>query len=83
LLDGRFVDNEGFKSGNTKLYSYAYTAGNRMAITFWNDTKTPQKPEITADGYKLESGNWQDPTWKGADHEIAPGDVAVMVFDKQ
>jgi hypothetical protein len=83
LLDGRFVDNEGFTSGNTNLASYAYLAGNRMAITFWNDSGAPQKPEINAPGYKLESANWQDAKWQGIDHQVAPGDVAVMVFAKQ
>ena len=54
-----------------------------MAVTLWNDSGAPQKPEINAPGYKLESANWQDASWKGTDHEIAPGDVAVMVFAKQ
>jgi hypothetical protein len=82
LLDGRFVDNEGFTSGNTNVASYAYLAGNRMAITLWNPTDKPQKPAITANGYKLQSANWQDPKWEGTDHEIAPGDVAVLVYSK-
>lgn len=82
LLDGKFVDNEGFTSGNTNVRSYAYLAGNRMAITLWNNSATPQKPDITAKGYKLESANWQDSKLTGPDHEIAPGDVAVMVYTK-
>jgi hypothetical protein len=82
LLEGKFVDNEGFTSNNTKVASYAYLAGNKMAITLWNSGTTPQKPEIAAKGYKLESANWQDPTWTGTDHQINPGDVAVLVFSK-
>jgi hypothetical protein len=83
LMDGRFVDNEGFTSGNTNLSSYAYLGGNRMAITLWNDSQTPQKPEINVKGYKLQSANWQDPKLKGTDHEIAPGDVALLVYTKK
>jgi hypothetical protein len=83
LLDGKFVDNEGFTSGNTNLFSYSYLGGNRMAVTLWNDSGAPQKPEINAPGYKLESANWQDSKWEGTDHQIAPGDVAVMIFAKQ
>lgn len=83
LLEGRFVDNEGFTSDNTNISSYAYLAGNRMAITLWNSTSEPQKPLIVAKGYTLESANWQDPKWVGTDHQILPGDVALMVFKKQ
>jgi hypothetical protein len=82
LLNGRFVDNEGFTSQNTKVFSYAYLAGNRMAITLWNPTDAPQKPAITVKGYTLESANWQDPELKGTDHEIQPGDIALFVYKK-
>jgi hypothetical protein len=82
LLEGCFVDNEGFKTNNTNVSAYAYIAGNRMAITLWNSTKVPQKPVIVADGYTLESANWQNPGWQGTDHEILPGDVALFVFKK-
>jgi hypothetical protein len=83
LLDGRFVDNEGFTSENANVSSYSYLAGNRMAITLWNSTNEPQKPLITANGYTLESANWQDPKWEGTDHQILPGDVALLVFKKK
>jgi hypothetical protein len=82
LLNGRFVDNEGFTSQNTKVSSYAYLAGNRMAITLWNSGDAPQKPAITVKGYALESANWQDPELTGTDHEIQPGDIALFVFKK-
>ena len=82
LLEGRFVDNEGFTSGNEKVSAYSYLAGNRMAITLWNSTAEPQKPVITVNGYKLESANWQDPDLKGTDHQIMPGDVALFVFTR-
>jgi hypothetical protein len=83
LLDGRFVDNEGFTSENANVFSHSYLAGNRMAITLWNSTNEPQKPLITANGYTLESANWQDPKWDGTDHQILPGDVALFVFKKK
>jgi len=82
LLEGRFVDNEGFTSSNKNISSHSYLAGNRMAITLWNSTGEAQKPVITANGYKLESANWQDPSWKGTEHQILPGDVAVFVYNK-
>jgi hypothetical protein len=83
LLEGRFVDNEGFTSENTNVSAYAYLAGNRMAITIWNSTSEPQKPQIVAKEYTLESVNWQDTEWKGTDHQILPGDVALFVFRKK
>jgi hypothetical protein len=83
LLEGRFVDNEGFTSANTNVAAYAYLAGNRMAVTLWNSSDTAQKPLIAAEGYTLESANWQDPKWEGTDHQILPGDIALMVFKKK
>lgn len=83
LLEGRFVDDEGFTSDNTNVSAHAYVAGNRMAVTLWNPTNTPQRPGIAASGYTLESANWQDSRWTGTGHEVQPGDVAVMVFKKQ
>jgi hypothetical protein len=82
LLEGRFVDNEGFTNSNNNVSAHSYLAGNRMAVTLWNSTGEPQKPLVTADGYKLESANWQDPAWQGTEHQILPGDVAVFVFKK-
>ena len=83
LLDGRFVDNEGFTSGNANVSAYSYLAGNRMAITIWNSTNESQKPFIVAKDYTLESVNWQDIEWKGTDHQVLPGDVALFVFRKK
>jgi len=83
LLDGRFVDDEGFSNRNTNVSAHAFLAGNRMAVTLWNPTSSAQKPGIAAPGYALESANWQDSKWTGTDHEIQPGDVAVLVFKKQ
>lgn len=82
LLEGRFVDNEGFLCDNSNIPAHSFVAGDRMAITLWNPGETPQKPRITAPGYRLESANWQDPKWTGEDHFILPGDVAVWVFRK-
>ena len=83
LLDGRFVDNEGFTIENTNVSAYSYLAGNRMAITIWNSTDEPQKPLIVTRDYTLESANWQDTEWKGIDHQILPGDIALFVYRKK
>ncbi|MGE5569584.1 MAG: DUF6259 domain-containing protein [Rhodospirillales bacterium] len=80
LLEGRFVDNEGFLCDNNRVSSHAFVAGNRMAVTLWNPTKVPQKARVVAAGYQLEAAKWQDPTWSGPDHWIMPGDVAVLIF---
>ncbi len=80
LLEGRFVDNEGFLCDNNRVFSHAFVAGNRMAVTLWNPTDRPQKARVVAPGYRLEKAEWQDPAWIGADHAIRPGDVAVMIF---
>jgi hypothetical protein len=82
LLDGRFVDNEGFKSQNPNLFTYAYLSAGRMAVTIWNPTGVPQKPVINAPGYSLESCNWQDAALTGTEHEVQPGDIALFVYKK-
>ncbi len=82
LLDGRFVDNEGFKSQNTNLFTYAYLSGERMAITIWNSTDVPRKTVIKAQGYSLESCNWQNPALTGTEHEVQPGDIALFLYRK-
>jgi hypothetical protein len=83
LLEGTFVDDEGFTSDNAKVSAHAYLAGNRMAVTLWNPDTTPERLHVAAPGYALESANWQNPAWTGLEHEIQPGDVAVLVFRKR
>ncbi len=82
LLEGRFVDNEGFLCGNSNVSAHAYVAGSRMAVTLWNPTGAAQRARLDVPGYTLESANWQDSKWTGIDHSILPGDVAVMVYRK-
>jgi hypothetical protein len=36
LLEGRFVDNEGFTTDNAPVSSHAFVAGDHMAVTLWN-----------------------------------------------
>ncbi|HWQ90444.1 MAG TPA: DUF6259 domain-containing protein [Clostridia bacterium] len=83
LLEGRFVDSEGFLNDNNRVSSHAFVAGNRMAVTLWNPTTVPQRARVVAAGYQLEAAKWQDPGWSGPDHWIMPGDVAVLTFRRQ
>ena len=80
LLDGRFVDNEGFLCDNDQVSSHAFVAGNRMAVTLWNPTDVAQRARVLAAGYEFEVAEWQDPSWSGLDHSVMPGDVAVLIF---
>ena len=80
LLEGRFVDNEGFLCDNNRVSSHAFVAGNRMAVTLWNPTDVAQRARVVATGYQLEKAEWQDPSWSGPDRWILPGDVAVLIF---
>ena len=82
LMEGTFVDKDGIENKNKELHAYAYVAGNRLAVTMWNSTKTALKPSIAAPGYKLESANWQDKSLKGLENEIKPGDIALFVYTK-
>ena len=80
LMEGRFVDTDGFLCDNHQIAAHAFVAGHRMAVTLWNRTEVAQRARVVADGYQLESVEWQDPSWTGTDHWIMPGDVAVLVF---
>jgi hypothetical protein len=83
LLEGRFVDNEGFLCDNSRVASHAFTAGNRMAVTLWNPTETAQRAKVIAPGYVLEEVQWQDPQLTGADQALRAGEVALLVFRHQ
>ncbi len=80
LLEGRFVDNEGFLADNSRVSAHAFVAGNRMAVTLWNPGDAAERVSVIAPGYELEKAEWQDPSWSGPAHSIMPKDVAVLIF---
>jgi len=82
LLEGKFVDSEGFVCDNSRVTAHGFVAGNRLAVALWNPEETPQKAVVVAPGYKLKSALWQNPAWSGPDHTLMPGDVAVLIFSK-
>lgn len=82
LLQGKFVDNEGFVSSNSKVAAHGFQAGDRLAVVLWNPETVPQKTSVVAPGYSLEKVLWQDPACSGPDHTLMPNDVAVHIFRK-
>jgi hypothetical protein len=83
LLEGKFVDSEGFVCDNSNVSAHAFVAGDRMAVTLWNGSGGPQKVTAVAPGYRLERAAWQNPAFTGPSHVLAPNDVAVLVFKHQ
>jgi hypothetical protein len=82
LLEGRFVDNEGFLCDNSALSAHGFLAAGRLAVALWNPTNTPQRAKVAAPGYILEAALWQNPGWSGPEHALMPNDVAVLIFKK-
>jgi hypothetical protein len=82
LLEGRFVDNEGFLCDNNALSAHGFVAHERLAVTLWNPTNAPQKARVAAPGYLLEEALWQNVGWSGPEHALMPNDVAVLIFKK-
>lgn len=82
LLEGRFVNNEGFVSSNSLVAAHAFVAADRMAVTLWNPARTPQITRVLVPGYVLQTALWQDPQWSGPEHALMPNDVAVLIYTK-
>jgi hypothetical protein len=80
LLEGRFVDNEGFTTDNLHVSSHAFVAGERMAVTLWNPGDSAETINVAAPGYQLEKAAWQDAAWSGAAHALGPKEAAVLFF---
>lgn len=83
LLEGRFVDNEGFLCDNSRVASHAFTAGNRMAVALWNPEETAQRAGVVAPGYVLEEAQWQDPRRTGPAQVLGAGEVGLLIFRRQ
>jgi hypothetical protein len=55
LLNGRFVDNEGFSLDNPALCAKAYRAGGRLGIVVWNPTDLEQRFAVRTEGRFLQA----------------------------
>lgn len=82
LMEGRFVDDEGFICDNSRVAAHGFLAGNRLAVAIWNPDEVPQKAAVFAPGYTPETVLWQNPKWSGPDHTLMPDDVSVFIFRK-
>lgn len=82
LLEGKFVDNEGFVCSNSQINAYAALAGDKMAVTLWNATDLPQMAQVVAPGYQLERVHWLNPDWSSMNHTLLAGEVAVLIFQR-
>ena len=81
LLDGRFVDSEGFLSDSSLVSAHAFVAGDRMAVTLWNPGARPPGASTSsrpATIWRRSSGRTGD----GRDSlaRFSSKEVAVMIF---
>ena len=53
LLEGTYVDDEGFELDNPSIVAKSYKAAGRLAIVAWNPSSERQPLRILAPGYRL------------------------------
>lgn len=82
LMDGRFIDTEGFTCDNECVSTHAFLGEGRLAVTIWNPGDQQQYFRISVPGYVLEQALWQEPGMFGCEHAILPGDAALQIFRK-
>jgi len=54
LLEGTFVDTEGFSLSNEKLVAKAYKNGDKYAVLIWNPLENEQPVKVYVTDYELE-----------------------------
>lgn len=82
LLEGRFVDCEGFYANNPRVAAHGFLSGNRLAVALWNPEPTHQRVEIVAPGYRLRAIEGLEPRAVAYDEPLGPNEVAVWIFEK-
>jgi len=79
---GVYKDVDGVKNQNYAIISKAYTKGDQMAITLWNDTPHEALLDIDVPGYQFVEAAMIDETRSELPKSMAPQQIAVALYEK-
>lgn len=81
LLNGRFVDNEGFTLDNAALRAKAYEGGGRLGVVIWNPTGEEQPLSISAAGHTFVEAATPDGKLPGMPASVAADSALLIVWE--
>jgi hypothetical protein len=80
LLEGTFVDDEGFELDNPSIVAKSYKAAGRLAVVAWNPTSQGQSLRIRAPGYRLVEVATVDGETDLPLETLSPNQIAVFLY---
>lgn len=83
LLEGTFVDNEGFIIDNSRLIAKAFRKGDdEYAVLVWNRSDKNERFNVTVPGFRLNSAHTMKKSFKEAPKNIGSQRVITLIYGK-
>jgi hypothetical protein len=85
LLEGIFVDDEGFNIDNSRLVAKAFKSneGEKYAVLIWNPSDTEEEYfNVTVPGYKIVSAHTIEEDLRESPKKIEPQKVVALIYAK-
>jgi len=80
LLEGTFVDVEGFKLGNGRLVAKGYKSGDKFAVLVWNPDQAEQPLQLEVPGYRLEKAVGTEGEASQVPATLGPNKVLALLY---
>jgi hypothetical protein len=80
LLEGRFVDTDGFTLSGEGLVAKSYRSERQLGVVVWNPTNRPILAQISVPGGKLISTSEPEQAQAQPDAPIAGRSVRLYVY---